>query len=277
MSHPTNCVTCGAPLTGKQRKYCSRSCQDHNPSRYDTARRHAQYKKTGYGRRTCEVCGAEYVATYPKQRTCGRVCGLAIKTGVNHYLCDPAFSPYQSFLIWRSCRACGDAIVVNPCGASRQYCRKCECTQHLGGTWRQGVKVCSDCGVPIPVYKGSGNYCVTCGERRIRAARLIYMRSVPKNARQRARKYGCDYESVNKRKVYERDNYVCHICGRKTKRSARWEVVSPDPRYPTLDHLVPMSLGGAHSYANVACACFECNCLKSAGCTEEQLLLFGTC
>ena len=94
------------------------------------------------------------------------------------------------------------------------------------------------------------------------------------NHRKRARYYGVPYEPVDKRRVFERDGWRCHICWRKTnsrlkKSWAQW--------YPTLDHIVPLSLGGPHTYANVACACFECNTLKSAGVGGEgdQLRLLG--
>jgi len=46
-------------------------------------------------------------------------------------------------------------------------------------------------------------------------------------------------------------------------------------RYPTLDHLIPLSLGGSHTYENVKCACLRCNCKKSSDAANDQLLLIG--
>jgi 5-methylcytosine-specific restriction endonuclease McrA len=43
---------------------------------------------------------------------------------------------------------------------------------------------------------------------------------------------------------------------------------------PTLDHIVPLSKGGSHTYDNLQCACFRCNCaVKRDGCANDQLRL----
>ena len=61
-----------------------------------------------------------------------------------------------------------------------------------------------------------------------------------------------------------------HICGKKTLR----EKVAPHPLSPTMDHLLPLIDGGAHTKVNVACAHFACNCKRSNK-GEAQLRLFG--
>lgn len=55
--------------------------------------------------------------------------------------------------------------------------------------------------------------------------------------------------------IFGRDNYICWICGDKADPSAKW----PDPRSPTLDHIIPLSKGGADHPNNVACAHAGCN------------------
>jgi 5-methylcytosine-specific restriction endonuclease McrA len=64
---------------------------------------------------------------------------------------------------------------------------------------------------------------------------------------------------VYRRRVYERDGWRCGICHRLVKRDAK----APHPLSPSLDHIVPLAAGGPHSYANVQCAHFICNSLKS--------------
>ncbi|WP_227979969.1 HNH endonuclease [Nocardia spumae] len=68
-----------------------------------------------------------------------------------------------------------------------------------------------------------------------------------------------------------RDGYRCHICRRNTDRSK----VVPHPKAPTIDHLIPLSLGGTHEPANVATACFLCNSRKGAIGAGDQLALLG--
>lgn len=58
-----------------------------------------------------------------------------------------------------------------------------------------------------------------------------------------------------KRFIFARDAYRCWICLQPTDRATAW----PDPRMPTLDHVVPVSAGGSDEPHNLRCACLRCN------------------
>ena len=75
-----------------------------------------------------------------------------------------------------------------------------------------------------------------------------------------------------RQKVFARDKWTCHICGKKVRKTARYP---RDPEMASLDHLVPIALGGEHSYANVACAHLRCNLSKGTKETGEQLMIVG--
>lgn len=77
-------------------------------------------------------------------------------------------------------------------------------------------------------------------------------------------------ETVDPIKVFERDGWVCHLCGRRTLKTKRG---TNHPRAPELDHIIPLSLGGAHSYANTACSCGKCNRDKAATIKGQPSLL----
>jgi hypothetical protein len=66
-------------------------------------------------------------------------------------------------------------------------------------------------------------------------------------------------------RVFERDNWICGRCGVKTTREGGY----PSPRYPTIGHKLAMILGGAHTWDNVQCECWECNI--GAGNEEKRL------
>ena len=89
--------------------------------------------------------------------------------------------------------------------------------------------------------------------------------------RRRARLRNAYRAKVTPSKVYERDGYKCHLCGKRTKADAK----VPHPQAPTLDHIVPLAQGGTHEPSNVATACFMCNSLKGDRNMNDQLLLFG--
>lgn len=69
-------------------------------------------------------------------------------------------------------------------------------------------------------------------------------------------------ERIRRAVVWERDGGLCHICGKKA-----------DPNYWHLEHLVPLSRGGEHSYRNVAVSHPTCNMRKGvAGPAQLRLL-----
>lgn len=59
--------------------------------------------------------------------------------------------------------------------------------------------------------------------------------------------------------IYERDGWTCHICRQAVDRD--------DPNgdlAPSLDHIVPRSLGGPNADDNLACAHRSCNSKRGA-------------
>lgn len=110
----------------------------------------------------------------------------------------------------------------------------------------------------------------TCGSKACMDANDAEARREAKY-RRRARLNDARVETVYRQRVFKRDGFRCHMCGRKTRSDVR----VPHPLAVTLDHLVPLALGGEHSMRNVACACFECNSRKSHRLAGDQLALFG--
>ena len=80
-------------------------------------------------------------------------------------------------------------------------------------------------------------------------------------------------ETVNIGVLFNRDGERCQICHRKL--NLKREV--PHPLAATIDHIIPLSLGGEHSYKNTQLSCFMCNSLKGCGVLGqgEQLRMFG--
>ena len=72
----------------------------------------------------------------------------------------------------------------------------------------------------------------------------------------RARKAGVAYEPIDRGKVFERDGWICQLCGELTPREL---IGTNDKREPTLDHRIAMANDGPHLYGNVQCACRGCN------------------
>lgn len=82
-----------------------------------------------------------------------------------------------------------------------------------------------------------------------------------KTHRRRARIRNQLVEPVDARLIYERDKGLCHICGKRVNRAVA-----------TLDHLLPISLGGAHAPWNVALAHRFCNSRRGVRGVAQLLL-----
>lgn len=79
-------------------------------------------------------------------------------------------------------------------------------------------------------------------------------------------------EPVVKEWIFQRDKYICHICGLCcTKWEQREQGEPVDPSAATLDHIVPIDLGGAHAIWNVATSCFACNTEKANNAFDVDL------
>lgn len=118
------------------------------------------------------------------------------------------------------------------------------------------VVACGDCGIQFcPLYRAMRMVCCPdCQEERSREHYRVQKRT------RRARIKGVDYESVSPKRVFARDGWKCQACGVPTPPEKRGTY---DPDAPELDHVIPLSRGGPHTYANTQCLCRACNAAKS--------------
>lgn len=152
--------------------------------------------------------------------------------------------------------------------------------QHEAFLNRSGI--CEICGKPYTVREfvksaGLKKACdsgVCSGEcRRIKQNRSVResrkRRGVRDTHRHRARKFGLAYDpSITLKKLVERDGLKCAICGEMCDwNDHSWSKYS-GPMYPSIDHIIPMSKGGGHTWDNVQVAHIICNSEKGDS-TEE--------
>lgn len=136
-------------------------------------------------------------------------------------------------------------------------------------------RTCERCAGPIPdEARDDAKHCsVNCQQAvwydanvdRLRGAARAWGRSNPARRREyenrrRARKAGAGYERIDLEVVWYRDRGLCWLCSLPISTALTF----PDPGSPSLDHKIPLSRGGSHSYANVAMAHMGCNLSKGA-------------
>lgn len=122
--------------------------------------------------------------------------------------------------------------------------------------------VCPECGVRFRSGNPKKLYCSTKCSNRAMWRRKSRRRGNQSTHVARAKRYGVEYDrSITLNRLIERDGMTCYICGKAcTKDDKRWGTFGPD--YPTIDHVIPLSKGGTHTWDNVRVACGICNELK---------------
>lgn len=229
--------------------------------------------------RPCEFCGREFTCIRQSTpvRFCSRSCGA--RSSMRSRPRKPASTSCD--LVLAQCLLCRDSFVVR--GAVRS-CPSEACRRYIlysrmyaaKGRPPPGVLVKYPCrggcgALSTPLRRQGGWTCDTCKAVSIRRARERERLLGSGTHRARARRYGVPYEPIDRAEVFARDGWRCGICGKAVDR----RIKSPHPMSASLDHIIPMSLGGPHLPHNVQCAHFGCNSRKCNKPMGEQLLLVG--
>ena len=232
---------------------------------------------------TCEVCAAEFKRKRGGKnagRCCSRSCGFELQRRERAANKAQAWQ-WRSIISYRQCDGCGKTITQGK--RTKQVCNAA-CYRLAAGMTPRGSEVAGrcECGGAI-TYSVTSKHRTRCDGCRRAIARAAARRKrrrakergtyIGSDHRKRARKYDVEYEPIQPRYIYERDNWTCHLCGERVHKSHPKD--GYDPLGPSLDHIIPMSKGGAHIKSNVALAHFICNSIKSDGAVGEQLLLVG--
>lgn len=218
------------------------------------------YKQRGPYR--CNQCGASYYTRRPPgegELYCSRECSFKAK----------AAAPKFSKLHLNHCNHCGrEWLARRHSGSCSAECRKAVARTN-SKEWSKGRKqleqrICKHCGTTFRALYGDKHrtFCTKdCSDRSHDAKRLWLLKTPEKKAfyrkQRKARLRAGD--RFTPKQVFERDRYLCRICGGAVKAGA----TVPDHDAPTLDHRVPLTLGGSHTFDNVQCAHFICNVRKA--------------
>jgi len=181
---------------------------------------------------------------------------------------------------FRPCPTCGEIFWLNPgvycspeCGGRRVYSKdlvgpvprfrplpKPVPVRKSTTIWVAGR--CQRCDTAFVTYDPQTRYC---SDR---------CRGYDAKDRRRAVKAAAFVETVYRSRIFERDRWRCQLCGKRVKRKG----VVPDPKAPTIDHILPLDQHGTHEPWNVQCAHYGCNVIKNTGLylgKPEQLTLCG--
>lgn len=244
-----SCAECGAPLThapgrGKARKYCGSACQEASDLKRWAARPIASCAAAGCLRPATRSKRTQCETHYYRVRRGGTV---ERKNGIP----DLAGCAYCGYDLR------GGMIYCSPrCGNRHRSklpqtieCAVCKC---VFSPFERNLVCSDDCDAARKRAQHSAWRIANIDSQRSRARAAEYKR--------KARVRALPHDDVDRVAVFERDGWVCQLCLLPVDRSAVW----PEPGFASLDHVTPLSKGGAHVEANVQCAHLLCNISKGA-------------
>ena len=161
------------------------------------------------------------------------------------------------------CRQCGKELPKNKSYYCSNICRSRYNAIKQGRSFDHGLitKTCQVCGNVFTVQR---SYQITCSKK---CSRIYHQRKRDHYHRI------IDYD-IDLRKLAERDNNVCQICGKPVDWSdieQRGIKLIYGNLYPSMDHIIPWAKGGLHAWDNVQLAHRICNSLKKDKDNQERL------
>lgn len=246
--------------------------------------------------RECEHCGLTLSPSPRPRRFCSTYCGtsawyaaqgepLATSQPCRCVMCDaPTFggksqrgprSEYCSAECKNAARTARAraSVAVSTCAgcpkAARPKSKFCSVDCRLAHQVRQRpARACEwePCGslfVPLGRHGSSSRFC--CKSHKSKFIKRLQwpdgpdgLRNHRKMTNRRGRMLATEYEVIDPRAVFERDDWRCYLCSVAVSK----DVPQYSATFATLDHVIPLSKGGAHTYANIKTACFPCNTRK---------------
>lgn len=246
MSKATPCGFCQKTFQSKRRsngkwtQCCSKSCARKMEL---AAGAHAFQKAPRYGKWTpapefirCGSCGADISSPGHKQRFC-RPCRKVRQSERGRSM----RKRWPSWSVWfPTCATCREVFTARQPKA--KYCSE-DCSM-----WQYRNRPCRDCGSALGEVSLK-LYCDDCAALRKAATRRAY------KAKRRALMKDAGAEHFDPHEIYERDGWRCGICRKRVNPNLE----HPNPMSASLDHIVPLAGGGAHTRINTQCSHLACN------------------
>lgn len=210
---------------------------------------------------------------------------LARHRAGDHGLCDPERAGHGV------CSECGKTVAVGRSSAppGRRRCRDCQRANPKGTHSPRDPRVCEQCGqtyVPKPAHRPDQRFCSkSCTQtwRNIERGLTGQVQRPPDwertraLAKSRARhlRHAETWDGITDDEILERDGWRCQIPGCK-RRPIRRDLKYPHLRSKSIDHIIPLSLGGDDTSTNKRAAHLGCNMARGNQMGEEQVALFGS-
>lgn len=244
VQYPRVCAFCGKDFIARNinKIYCSKHCKH---TAYHLAKGEKRNTNTEPYHKTCVICGKQFDTWRENVICCCHECTENNRRQKDRLQKIRKGDNWEVYAQKRKDRA-----------EQRKETRKIE------RLWHKRIhtveRVCNVCGRVFYCLDNEDNKtCSSKCSKKLRYARLN--KRIPK-----AQMVDRD---ITLEKLYRRDNGKCYLCG-ITCSYDDWKTSPngnkyPGDTYPEIEHVIPISRGGMHSWNNVRLACRKCNSNKS--------------
>lgn len=193
--------------------------------------------------KTCLHCGGLFIARSSgvgrKQAFCSRPCRDRNRT--------------KKFA--RKCERCG--IGFNARYSRARFCSS-KCWRKTTRTLKDQVRKCAVCEREFTPKAKAQKHCgLACSSAKRGDPERSRTREYALKNKRRA-KLRESGQFIERRAIFERDGWMCQLCGEPVTDGLHYT----HPMCATLDHIVPIALGGEHVQENVQLAHMRCNSRK---------------
>lgn len=229
----------------------------------------------------CKACGASFVKDHGRRVTCSLGCQRIIRTGVSLKYqarcawCDkPTTQAVRDFK--RGFRPTCSSLCVSGLAMLARGTTSSSWSPPKPGRertiwpscWITSGK-CSICSEPFTSRYTVMTCSAECARKNRRADNHKFARHY--EYRRRSQTVVTFEGIIDWRRISARDGSACYLCGYDTDANDYMRRLGSDGReafiagleYPSLDHVIPLSKGGAHSMSNARLAHTYCNSIKS--------------
>lgn len=160
-------------------------------------------------------------------------------------------------VFYKVCKRCNKVETRRrkPTNKLKDYCRDCaRIVNMLGRTFevQERETTCPDCGLSHMAL-ASNSRCTECRTKAEKENKKKHNRI--RKSKIRAIKKGSKVcQKIAPSKVFKKDKWRCRQCKCKVQKKDIYADNAAE-----LDHIVPLSLGGPHTYSNVQTLCRKCN------------------
>lgn len=241
---------------GKRDEYLAYMKEYHKTYDKENAERLSTYKAEWYSENR-ERIRAEAKSRYAENREEIAARNRVWRQENREKIAARRAAQYVPIISSAECGVCGKDFTYHKKGSERLYCSEsCVRTAKLDVRDRWAARNQEKVTAMRKRYRRDNREKVSAYNARHRENNRSLYTSYA--ASRRAKIKGRMVEFVDKEVLLERDGWTCHICkGEIPKGLDRYH-----PLFPHIDHIVPLSKGGEHSYENTAPAHASCNIQK---------------